>query len=157
MENRLGMYSRINELNPAALGAGQAAADAEMQKQDDQNGVMVDNASMDVVAENPKEQIGVGYVAKTREPATSNLDQYIDTLERHDWQYALASDRRLVHKGMQEIDILKKIYKSLNDIDKQRALDIFKDMYLQYWNTDDYPRAEQNVKYLTVGSFSGYL
>lgn len=41
----------MNEINPAALGVGQAVADAEMQKQDDLNGDMVDNASMGVVAE----------------------------------------------------------------------------------------------------------
>jgi len=41
----------MNEINPAALGVGQARADAEMQKQDDLNGDMVDNVSMGVVAE----------------------------------------------------------------------------------------------------------
>ena len=46
MENKSGMYSKINEINPALLGAGQAAADAQMQQQDDQKGDMVDNVSM---------------------------------------------------------------------------------------------------------------
>jgi len=41
----------LKEMNPAALGLGQAEADIEMQKQDDENGDWVDNASMDVVAE----------------------------------------------------------------------------------------------------------
>jgi len=41
----------LSEVDPAALGVGQAVADREMQKQDDQNGDWVDNASMDVVAE----------------------------------------------------------------------------------------------------------
>jgi len=41
----------LDEINPAALGAPQAAADMAMQKQDDENGDWVDNASMDVVAE----------------------------------------------------------------------------------------------------------
>ena len=41
----------VNEIDPAALGAPQAAADAEMQQQDDENGDMVDNASMGVAAE----------------------------------------------------------------------------------------------------------
>lgn len=73
-ENRLGAYGKasllrefdsedgfsdettnrgdMNEINPAALGVGQAVADAEMQKQDDdERGDMVDNASMGVVAE----------------------------------------------------------------------------------------------------------
>jgi len=51
IENKSGMYSKINEINPAALGAPQAAADAKMQQQDDLNGDMVDNVSMDTMAE----------------------------------------------------------------------------------------------------------
>jgi len=70
IENKAGVYSKANiledfdvqgdetenrsglqELNPTALGAPQAAADAEMEKKDDENGDWVDNASMDVVAE----------------------------------------------------------------------------------------------------------
>lgn len=41
----------LKEVNPATLGVGQAAADAEMEKQDDLNSDMVNNASMGVVAE----------------------------------------------------------------------------------------------------------
>lgn len=88
IENRSGMYSKVaeadnydetsdttdqvtnrgdlEEINPAALGADQAAADAEMQKKDDENGDWVDNASMDTVAEDIEEQIGVAYVSKVR-------------------------------------------------------------------------------------------
>lgn len=70
IENKSGVYSKakveeefdvegdevvnrgdLQELNPAALGVPQAVADREMQKQDDQNGDEVDNASMGVVAE----------------------------------------------------------------------------------------------------------
>jgi hypothetical protein len=70
IENKAGVYSKtdipeefdvegdetvnrgdLSEVNPAALGVGQAVADREMQKQDDQNGDEVDNASMGVVAE----------------------------------------------------------------------------------------------------------
>lgn len=73
MENKAGAYSKallkeefdvdgafgddhvnrddLEEINPAALGMGQDIADKEMQKQDDENGDWVDNASMDVVAE----------------------------------------------------------------------------------------------------------
>lgn len=52
-ENKIGPYSKtlLNEMNPAAMGVGQAEADAEMQKKDDENGDWVDNASMGVVAE----------------------------------------------------------------------------------------------------------
>lgn len=41
----------LQEVDPAALGVGQAEADAEMEKRDDLNSDMVDNASMGVVAE----------------------------------------------------------------------------------------------------------
>lgn len=73
MENRAGAYSKVSlnealdpnkafaddntnrgdlqEIDPAALGVGQAVADREMQKQDDLNSDWVDNASMGVVAE----------------------------------------------------------------------------------------------------------
>lgn len=69
IENKAGVYSKVRsedfnvhgdenvnrddleEINPAALGVGQAVADQEMQKQDDENGDWVDNASMDTVAE----------------------------------------------------------------------------------------------------------
>lgn len=73
IENKSGMYSKVSlnesldaekafadgnenredleEINPAALGVGQAVADREMQKQDDENSDWVDNASMGVVAE----------------------------------------------------------------------------------------------------------
>lgn len=73
IENKSGIYSKVSlneglsaekafaddnenrgdlkEINPATLGVDQAAADARMQQQDDENGDMVDNASMGVVAE----------------------------------------------------------------------------------------------------------
>ena len=44
-------HDELDEANPAALGAPQAAADARMQQQDDENGDMVDNVSMGTVAE----------------------------------------------------------------------------------------------------------
>lgn len=53
-ENSLGAYSKaekIQEVDPATLGMDQAEADTQMQMQDDQNGDMVDNASMGTVAE----------------------------------------------------------------------------------------------------------
>jgi len=81
IENKAGVYSRtslnealdpekafaddntnrddLQEVDPAALGLGQAVADREMQKQDDLNSDMVDNASMGVVAEGDKGSIEV--------------------------------------------------------------------------------------------------
>ena len=46
IENKSGMYSKINEINPALLGVGQEKADDEMHQQDDQNATMVNNVSM---------------------------------------------------------------------------------------------------------------
>lgn len=88
IQNKSGMYSKVkkevdfdeesltssqtqnrgdlDELNPTVLGIPQDVADAEMQKKDDENGDWVDNASMDVVAENPATV--VGYVMKTKSP-----------------------------------------------------------------------------------------
>ena len=156
-ENRLGSYSKINEINPALLGAGQAEADAEMQRQDDQNGDMVDNVSMGVVAEEPKEAIGVvPSVDKVREPA-SGLDQYLNALDKHDWYYTYSDDRRTWDRGNQEIQNIRKIYSALNDIDKQRALDAFKEKYTYHWNPKTHPNAEKNIKYLTSTSFNGFV
>jgi len=155
-ENKLGMYSKVNEVNPALLGVGQAEADAEMQKQDDQNGDMVDNVSMGL-EEEPKEAIGViPSVDKVKEPA-SGLDQYLNALDKHDWYYTYSDDSRSWDRGRREIEDLKGIYKSLNDVDKQRALEAFKEKYTYHWNPQTHPNAEKNIKYLTTTSFDGFV
>jgi hypothetical protein len=58
----------LSEVDPAALGVGQAVADREMQKRDDENGDWVDNASMDVVAEEPDETVGYAMITKPADP-----------------------------------------------------------------------------------------
>lgn len=156
-ENKLGAYSRVNEINPALLGAGQAAADAKMQQQDDQNGDMVDNVSMGL-EEEPKEAIGViPSVDKVREPAASGFDQYLDALDKHDWYYTYSDDRRAWEQGRREIEAIKQMYKGLSDLDKQRALDAFKEKYTRHWNPQTHPNAEKNIKYLTTTSFDGFV
>jgi hypothetical protein len=147
----------INEMNPAALGAPQAAADAKMQQQDDENGDMVDNASMDVMAEEPEESIGVVPSVDKVRPAESGIDQYLNKLEHHDWYHAFSDDMRAWNRGQAEKEELKKIYQSLNDVDKQKALDAFKDMYSYIYKPDQFPGAEKNIKYLTTTSFNGFI
>ena len=150
--------SNLQEMDPAALGAPQAAADARMQQQDDENGDMVDNVSMGTVAEenDPMEQIGVAYANKVT-PAESGIDQYLDRLERHDWFYAFSDDMRTWNKGEMQKAELKKIYQGLNDVEKQKALDAFKDTYAKMYKADQFPNAEKNIKYLTTLSFNGFI
>jgi len=80
-ENR----SVMSDINPTALGAGQAAADAQMQKQDDLRGDMVDNASMGVIAEANSQNID----AKIEEWPISILGKnyYIDADIDVDFHY----------------------------------------------------------------------
>lgn len=150
------VQNSLKELNPAALGAPQAAADAKMQQQDDLNGDMVDNVSMDVMAEEPMEQIGVAYANKVA-PAESGIDQYLDRLHHHDWFYNFSDDMRAWHKGEAEKKELKALYQNLNDVEKQKALDAFKDAYSRHYKADQFPNAEKNIKYLTTTSFNGFI
>lgn len=147
--------NNLEEVNPTALGAPQAAADAKMQQQDDQNGDMVDNVSMGL-EEEPMEQIGVAYANKVA-PVESGIDQYLDKLHHHDWFYNFSDDMRAWHKGEAEKKELKALYQSLNDVEKQKALDAFIDAYSQHYKADQFPNAEKNIKYLTTTSFNGFL
>lgn len=149
--------SDLEEINPTALGAPQAAADARMQQQDDENGDMVDNASMDVMAEEPEESIGVVPSVDKVRPAESGIDQYLAKLDRHDWYHAFSDDMRAWDKGQAQKEELKKIYQSLNDVDKQTALDAFKEKYMQIYKPEQFPTAEKNIKYLTTTSFNGFI
>lgn len=147
--------NNLEEVNPTALGAPQAAADAKMQQQDDQNGDMVDNVSMGL-EEEPMEQIGVAYANKVA-PAESGIDQYLDRLHHHDWFYNFSDDMRAWHKGEAEKKELKALYQSLNDVEKQKALDAFRDAYSRHYKADQFPNAEKNIKYLTTTSFNGFI
>lgn len=148
----------LNEVNPAALGAQQDAADAKMQQQDDQNGDMVDNASMDTVAEDsdPSEQIGVAYADKVA-PAETGLNKYLDILHAHDWFHHFSDDPRVWKKGQLDKETLKGLYATLNPAEKQKAMDTYVDMYLQKHDPKQFPTAANNVKYLTTDTFKGAI
>lgn len=148
----------LNEVNPTALGASQAAADAKMQQQDDQNGDMVDNVSMDTMAEesDPSEQMGVAYVNK-QIPVETGLTKYLDVLNAHDWFHHFADDPRAFRKGQLDKQVLKALYDTMTPNDKQKAMDAFIDKYLQMHNPKEFPGAANNVKYLTTDTFKGAI
>jgi len=151
----------LKELNPVALGAPQAAADAKMQQQDDENGDMVDNASMDVMAEddtNPMEAAygNVGSVDKVK-PAETGISKYLDILNAHDWFYHFSDDHRTWQRGQADKDNLKALYSTLTPDEKQQAMDTFIDKYLQVYKPDQFPTAANNVKYLTTNTFKGAI
>ena len=151
----------LEEINPAALGAPQAAADAKMQQQDDENGDMVDNASMDVMAEddtNPMEAAygNVGSVDKVA-PAETGISKYLDILHNHDWFHHFSDDPRAWRKGQADKDNLRSLYTSLTPDEKQQAIDTFTDKYLSIHDPKQFPNAANNVKYLTTSTFKGAL
>ena len=154
-ENRVGMYSRISEVNSSALDAPQAAADAEMQQQDDQNGDMVDNASMDTVAESPNEDM-TGYVNNVA-PADSGINKYLDVLHNYDWFHHFADDPRAWNRGQADKATLKGLYAILPPEEKQQSIDAFTDKYLNIHDPKQFPNAANNVKYLTTDTFKGVI
>ena len=151
----------LKEVDPAALGAPQAAADAKMQQQDDENGDMVDNASMDVMAEddtNPMEAAygNVGSVDKVK-PAETGIGKYLDILHKYDWFHHFADDPRAWDRGQADKANLKTLYATLTPNEKQQAMDTFVDKYLQVYKPDQFPTAANNVKYLTTDTFKGVI
>lgn len=151
----------LEEMSPAALGAPQAAADAKMQQQDDENRDMVDNASMDVMSEddtNPMEAAygNVGSVDKVA-PAETGIGKYLDILHNHDWFHHFSDDPRAWNKGQADKDNLRSLYTSLTPDEKQQAIDTFTDKYLSIHDPKQFPNAANNVKYLTTGTFKGAI
>jgi hypothetical protein len=147
----------LEEANPTALGAPQAAADAEMQQQDDQNGDEVDNVSMGLEEEeDPTEQIGVAYTNKVA-PAETGISKYLDILHAHDWFHHFSDDHRIWQRGQNDKDNLKALYSTLTPDEKQQAMDAFIDKYLQVYKPDQFPTAANNVKYLTTNTFKGAI
>jgi hypothetical protein len=148
----------LQEVNPSALGAPQAAADAKMQQQDDENGDMVDNVSMGLEEENPMEAAygNVGSVDKVK-PAETGISKYLDILNAHDWFYHFSDDHRTWQKGQADKDNLKALYSTLTPNEKQQAMDTFVDKYLQVYKPDQFPAAANNVKYLTTDTFKGAI
>jgi hypothetical protein len=151
----------LREINPAALGAPQAAADAKMQQQDDENGDMVDNVSMDVMAEddtNPMEAAygNVGSVDKVA-PAETGIGKYLDILHNHDWFHHFSDDPRAWSRGQADKANLKSLYSTLTPDEKQKAIDAFTDKYLSIHDPKQFPSAANNVKYLTTSTFKGAI
>lgn len=149
----------LEEINPSALGAPQAATDAEMQQQDDQNGDMVDNVSMGLEEEgNPIEAAygNVGSVDNTK-PAETGISKYLDIVRAHDWFHHFSDDHRIWQRGQSDKDNLKALYSTLTPDEKQQAMDAFIDKYLQVYDPKQFPRAANNVKYLTTNTFKGAI
>ena len=148
----------LEEVNPSALGAPQAAADAEMQQQDDQNGDEVDNVSMGLEEENPIEAAygNVGSVDKVA-PAETGIGKYLDIVHAHDWFHHFSDDHRIWQRGQADKDNLKALYSTLTPDEKQQAMDAFIDKYLQVYKPDQFPTAANNVKYLTTNTFKGAI
>ena len=132
-----------------------------MQQQDDQNGDMVDNASMDVVAEdesNPMEAAygNVGSVDNVK-PAETGISKYLDILHNHDWFHHFADDPRAWNKGQADKDNLKALYATLTPDEKQQAIDTYIEKYLSMHDPKEFPNAANNVKYLTTNTFKGAI
>ena len=151
-------HGELEEMNPSALGAPQAAADAKMQQQDDQNGDEVDNASMGLEEENPMEAAygNVGSVDKVK-PAETGIGKYLDIVRAHDWFHHFSDDHRIWQRGQTDKDNLKALYSTLTPDEKQQAMDAFIDKYLQVYRPDQFPTAANNVKYLTTNTFKGAI
>jgi hypothetical protein len=148
----------LEEVDPAALGAPQAAADAKMQQQDDENGDMVDNVSMGLEEENPMEAAygNVGSVDKVK-PAETGISKYLDILNAHDWFHHFSDDPRAWNQGQADKVNLKALYATLTPDEKQQAMDTFVDKYLQLHDPKQFPSAANNVKYLTTNTFKGAI
>jgi hypothetical protein len=145
----------LKEIDPAALGAPQAAADAQMQQQDDQNGDEVDNVSMGLEEENPMEA-AYGNEGNTA-PVETGIGKYLDIVHAHDWFHHFSDDHRIWQRGQADKDNLKALYSTLTPDEKQQAMDAFIDKYLQVYKPDQFPTAANNVKYLTTNTFKGAI
>ena len=146
----------LEEVNPSALGAPQAAADAEMQQQDDQNGDMVDNVSMGLEEGDPTEQMGFAPINK-QIPVETGLTRYLDVLNAHDWFHHFSDDPRAWRQGQSDKATLRALYDTMTPDDKQKAMDAFTDKYLQMHDPKQFPGAANNVKYLTTSTFKGVI
>jgi hypothetical protein len=128
----------LNEVDPTALGAPQAAADAKMQQQDD--------VSEDMT----------GFVNKVT-PAETGINKYLDLIHNHDWFHHFSDDPRAWRQGQAEKADLKHIYSTLTPDEKQKAMDAFTDKYLEIHDPKQFPNAANNVKYLTTDTFKGSI
>ena len=140
LENVLRDYlgKSIREINPTALGAPQAAADAEMQQQDD--------VSEDMT----------GFINKVT-PAETGISKYLGLIHNHDWFHHFSDDPRAWRQGQAEKADLKHLYSTLTPDEKQKAMDAFIDKYLEIHDPKQFPNAANNVKYLTTDTFKGSI
>lgn len=137
----------MNEVNPAALGVGQAVADAEMQKQDDEHSDWLSLAN---------ETVGWATIEKpAMEAEGSTLDTYLHKLEKHDAYYRMSDDPRTYDKGQAEDRELRQLYAQLSDMEKQTALDAARETSEKYWPTDKYPGMGDLRRTWTTKTFDG--
>lgn len=149
----------LEEVNPTTLGAPQAAADAKMQQQDDENGDMVDNVSMGLEEEENPMEAAYGNVgsADMVAPADSGINKYLDVLRNYDWFHHFADDPRAWNQGQSDKVTLRGLYATLTPEEKQQAIDAFTDKYLAIHDPKQFPGAANNVKYLTTDTFKGVI
>lgn len=152
-------HGDLEEVNPTALGAPQAAADIKMQQQDDLNGDMVDNVSMGLEEEENPMEAAYGNVgsADMVAPAETGLSKYLDVLRAHDWFHHFSDDPRAYRQGQLDKQTLKALYDSMPPNDKQKAMDAYVEKYLQIHDPKQFPNAANNVKYLTTSTFKGAI
>lgn len=143
--------SNLEEMNPAALGAAQDAADAQFNKEEDQDTpAYQDDAEM-------AESIGVVPSADKVAPAETGLNKYLDLIHHHDWFHHFSDDQRAWRKGQAEKAEMKALYSQLNPAERQKAMDAFVDKYLEMHDPKQFPNAANNVKYLTTDTFKGAI
>lgn len=144
----------MNEVDPAALGVDQEEADIEMQKQDDLNSDMVDNASMGVAAET----VGFANIIKPNVGGEGGaLDTYLAKLQKHDAYYRMSDDPRTYNRGQAQEKELEQLYSMLSDMEKQKALDAAIETSERYWPSDSYPGMADLRKKWTTVSFDGTI
>lgn len=137
----------LEEVNPAALGVGQAMADAKMQKQDDEDSDWLSLAN---------ETVGWANIEKpAMEAEGSALDTYLHKLQKHDAYYRMSDDPRVYDRGQAEDKELRQLYSQLSDMEKQTALDAALEMSEKYWPTSQYPGMGDLRRTWTTKTFDG--
>ena len=139
-------HEGLEEINPAALGAAQDAADAHFdQEEDESQGNTMEEAYGNI-----------GSVDKVA-PAETGLNKYLSLVNSHDFFHHFSDDPRAWNQGQAEKDMLKSLYASIPPVEKQKAMDAFIDKYLHLHNPKQFPNAANNVKYLTTDTFKGAI
>lgn len=137
--------SNLEEVDPAALGTAQDAADARFNQEDESQSNLMEAAYGNV-----------GSVDKVA-PAETGLNKYLDLIQHHDWFHHFSDDQRAWRRGQAEKDMMKALYAQLNPAERQKAMDAFVDKYLELHDPKQFPNAANNVKYLTTDTFKGAI